>query len=45
MSHREPKSEAESELEGLKMSLRVTLGPWAQPGVPEAAKAVRAEKH
>ena len=27
VSHREPKSETESELDGLKVSLRVTLGP------------------
>ena len=27
MSHREPKSEPESDLEDLKVSLRVTLGP------------------
>ena len=27
MSHREPKSDTESELEGVEVSLRVTLGP------------------
>ena len=39
MSHREPKSETENELEGLKVSLRVTLGPnlgcQSQPRQPE----------